>query len=338
VRVQEQHEETRLVDTRSFTNIDELYDGLSHYLLDSAGQYLQEICQYSLLSAERERYLAFQVQQGQMAKETLQHLEHPPLYLQQRIATGQNALAELANCNLRLVVSIAKKYINRGMEFLDVIQEGNLGLIRAISKFDPQQGYRFSTYATWWIRQAITRALADKRRLIRLPAYVSEGIRRLNQARQALHLELERDPTDEELAKHLQIELEKVQEWQSIIADPFSLDAPLEDGDEETTLRDLIVQEEADPQTIMDERATRELLLQLLEELKPREKAILLLRFGFGPDREEWTLDRIGKKLQVTRERVRQIQDKALDKLSNLVRSKEQYHIFLSYMSLRNTH
>ncbi|QBD80733.1 sigma-70 family RNA polymerase sigma factor [Ktedonosporobacter rubrisoli] len=313
LRVRERNSEAQISDTQAMLDIDELYGWLPKLVLDSARQYLLEIGRYPLLRPERERHLARLQQQGKRADEQLEIGPEPDAYLARLSEQGKEAFRELTNCNLRLVVSIAKKYMNRGMEFLDIIQEGNIGLMRAVEKFDPALGYHFSTYATWWIRQAITRSFAEKKRLIRLPVHIHDEISRLKRARQELMYELSHEPTLSQLAERLDISPEKVQELQAFDQEHKSLDTPLGD-DEENSFGDLIVNEEADPQESLNAIAMQELVEQLLSKLDRRERYILERRFGLG-DETNLTLEQLGQEMQLTRERVRQIEERALKKL-----------------------
>jgi RNA polymerase primary sigma factor len=266
---------------------------------DPVRMYLKEIGKVPLLSAEEEVQLA-----------TLMGLG------------DQDAKKKLAEANLRLVVSIAKRYVGRGMLFLDLIQEGNLGLIKAVEKFDYQKGYKFSTYATWWIRQAITRAIADQARTIRIPVHMVETINKLIRVSRQLLQQYGRDPLPEELAKEMGITEDKVREILKIAQEPVSLETPI--GEEEDShLGDFIPDDDAPaPAEAAAFTLLKEQLMDVLDTLTPREEKVLKLRFGLDDGRAR-TLEEVGKEFQVTRERIRQIEAKALRKLRHPSRSKK---------------
>ena len=265
---------------------------------DPVRMYLKEIGKVPLLSSEEEIELANRIEQG-----------------------DQRAKKKLAEANLRLVVSIAKRYVGRGMLFLDLIQEGNLGLIKAVEKFDYRKGFKFSTYATWWIRQAITRAIADQARTIRIPVHMVETINKLIRVQRQLLQELGRDPFPEEISKVMDLPVDKVREIQKIAQEPVSLETPI--GEEEDShLGDFIPDEDAPaPAEAAAYSLLREQIAVVLETLNEREQKVLRLRFGLD-DGKTRTLEEVGKEFDVTRERIRQIEAKALRKLRHPSRSK----------------
>lgn len=266
---------------------------------DPVKMYLKEIGKVDLLSADQEKELAIQMEQG-----------------------SEIAKKKLAEANLRLVVSIAKRYVGRGMQFLDLIQEGNLGLIKAVEKFDYKKGYKFSTYATWWIRQAITRAIADQARTIRIPVHMVETINKQIRVNRQLLQELGREPTPEEIAERMEIPVERVREILKISQEPVSLETPI--GEEEDShLGDFIQDENAQaPIDAATFTMLREQIAEVLDTLTEREQKVLILRFGLEDGRSR-TLEEVGRKFDVTRERIRQIEAKALRKLRYTSRSKK---------------
>ena len=261
--------------------------------------YLREIGKIPLLSYEEEIELAKKVLDG-----------------------DEDAKKRLAECNLRLVVSIAKKYVGRGMLFLDLIQEGNMGLIKAVEKFDYRKGYKFSTYATWWIRQAITRAIADQARTIRIPVHMVETINKLIRTSRHLLQQMGREPTPEEIAAEMELPVERVMEIQKIAQDPVSLETPIGEEDD-SHLGDFIQDEDSPaPQDSAAYTLLKEQLAEVMGTLTPREEKVLRLRFGLE-DGKARTLEEVGKEFMVTRERIRQIEAKALRKLRHPSRSKK---------------
>jgi len=276
---------------------DTSYEGIS--VDDPVRMYLREIGKIPLLSYEKELELAKRI-----------------------LENDEEAKQELAEANLRLVVSIAKKYVGRGMLFLDLIQEGNMGLIKAVEKFDYTKGFKFSTYATWWIRQAITRAIADQARTIRIPVHMVETINRLIRTSRHLLQQLGREPTPEEIAQEMELPVEKVMEIQKIAQDPVSLETPIGEEDD-SHLGDFIQDEDSPaPHDAASYTLLREQLEEVMNTLTPREAKVLKLRFGLE-DGKARTLEEVGKEFDVTRERIRQIEAKALRKLRHPSRSKK---------------
>ncbi len=271
-------------------------EGLS--IDDPVRMYLKDIGKIPLLTAEREKYLAEQIAQGSKA-----------------------AKDELIEANLRLVVSIAKRHVGKGMYFLDLIQEGNIGLIKAVEKFDYNKGYKFSTYATWWIRQAITRAIADQARTIRIPVHMVETIHKVSRTARQLLQDFGREPTTDEIAEKLGITADKVREIMKIAQDPVSLETPI--GEEEDShLGDFVEDNESPaPSDSASYSLLREQLCNILHTLTEREEQVITLRFGLEDGRPR-TLEEVGKKFKITRERIRQIEAKALRKLRHPSRSK----------------
>uniref|UniRef100_UPI004025B7C3 RNA polymerase sigma factor RpoD n=3 Tax=Angelakisella sp. TaxID=1935177 RepID=UPI004025B7C3 len=272
-------------------------DGIS--IDDPVKVYLKELGRVPLLSAEEEVELAIRMSEGDVA-----------------------AKKRLSEANLRLVVSIAKRYVGRGMQFLDLIQEGNLGLIKAVEKFDHTKGFKFSTYATWWIRQAITRAIADQARTIRIPVHMVETINKVKKVNSQLLHENGHEPTNEQIAEKLEMPVEKVREIMRVAQEPVSLETPI--GEEEDShLGDFIPDEDAPaPSDVASHTMLKEQLAEVLSTLTPREEKVLRLRFGLEDGRSR-TLEEVGKEFNVTRERIRQIEAKALRKLRHPSRSKK---------------
>ena len=310
-------------------------DGVS--IEDPVRMYLKEIGKVPLLSAEEEIELAKNMEAGAVAKEKiailksreenateeeLAEIKEEIKNLQKDLDAGDEAKKRLAEANLRLVVSIAKRYVGRGMLFLDLIQEGNLGLIKAVEKFDYRKGYKFSTYATWWIRQAITRAIADQARTIRIPVHMVETINKLIRVSRQLLQELGREPSPEEIAAEMNMPVERVREILKISQEPVSLETPI--GEEEDSHLGDFIQDDNVP--VPADAAAFTLLKEQLEEvlgtLTEREQKVLTLRFGLEDGRAR-TLEEVGKELNVTRERIRQIEAKALRKLRHPSRSRK---------------
>jgi RNA polymerase primary sigma factor len=288
-------------------------DGLS--LDDPVRMYLKEIGRVPLLSMEQEKSLAMRIEAGELESRRDGTADAGV------VDSGEDAKRQLTEANLRLVVSIAKKYVGRGMLFLDLIQEGNLGLIRAVEKFDYRKGYKFSTYATWWIRQAITRALADQARTIRIPVHMVETINRLIKVSRQLLQELGREPSVEEIAEAMGLTPEKVREVMKISQEPISLETPI--GEEEDShLGDFIEDQEAvAPAEAASVMLLKEKMQDVLQNLTERERKVLVLRFGLE-DGHQRTLEEVGQEFGVTRERIRQIEAKALRKLRHPSRGK----------------
>ena len=310
-------------------------DGVS--IEDPVRMYLKEIGKVPLLSAEEEIELAKNMEAGAVAKEKiailksreenateeeLEEIKEEIKNLQKDLDAGDEAKKRLAEANLRLVVSIAKRYVGRGMLFLDLIQEGNLGLIKAVEKFDYRKGYKFSTYATWWIRQAITRAIADQARTIRIPGHMVETINKLIRVSRQLLQELGREPSPEEIAAEMNMPVERVREILKISQEPVSLETPI--GEEEDSHLGDFIQDDNVP--VPADAAAFTLLKEQLEEvlgtLTEREQKVLTLRFGLEDGRAR-TLEEVGKEFNVTRERIRQIEAKALRKLRHPSRSRK---------------
>ena len=315
-------EEEELVDPNSLVD--------SFNIDDPVRMYLKEIGKVALLTADEEVTLASAMTAGQLARERIEAAEETGeeiseadrIRLQAEIKSGDAAKKSLAEANLRLVVSIAKRYVGRGMLFLDLIQEGNLGLIKAVEKFDYTKGYKFSTYATWWIRQAITRAIADQARTIRIPVQMVETINKVIRVSRQLLQELGHDPSPEEISEEMGMPVDKVREILKIAQEPVSLETPI--GEEEDShLGDFIPDEGAsEPSEAASFTLLKEQLVDVLSTLTPREEKVLKLRFGIEDGRTR-TLEEVGKEFNVTRERIRQIEAKALRKLRHPSRSKK---------------
>ena len=285
-----QEEEKELVDTETIS------EGLA--LTDPVRMYLKEIGRVALLTQEEEQALAQRIEQG-----------------------DEEAKNQMIEANLRLVVAVAKRYVGRGMHFLDLIQEGNMGLLKAVEKFDYRKGYKFSTYATWWIRQSITRAIADQARTIRIPVHMVETINKVARASHQLVQELGREPNAVEIADYLDLPLSKVEEIMKLSQEPISLETPVGEEDD-SHLGDFIQDSEvSEPMEAAAANSLREQLEKALHMLTPREEQVLRLRFGFE-DGKTHTLEEVGKVFNVTRERVRQIESKALRRLRHPSKSK----------------
>ena len=302
---------------------------------DPVRMYLKEIGKVNLLTPDEEVQLAQDMGLGDAAKARMEEIENArregeiveltpeeEQELKRDMRRGEHAKQRLAEANLRLVVSIAKRYVGRGMLFLDLIQEGNLGLIKAVEKFDYTKGYKFSTYATWWIRQAITRAIADQARTIRIPVHMVETINKVIRVSRQLLQELGHDPTPEEISEEMNMPVDKVREILKIAQEPVSLETPI--GEEEDShLGDFIPDEDAsEPSEAASFTLLKEQLVEVLSTLTPREEKVLKLRFGIEDGRTR-TLEEVGKEFNVTRERIRQIEAKALRKLRHPSRSKK---------------
>jgi len=297
---------------------------------DPVRMYLKEIGNVPLLKAPEEVELAQRILEGAVAADETAHLIAAGTWaemsrdeqraVRRRVADGERARRELTSANLRLVVSIAKRYVGRSVPMLDLIQEGNLGLMRAVEKFDHTKGFKFSTYATWWIRQAITRAIADQSRTIRVPVHMVESINKVVRAQRAMMQSLERDPTLVELAEAVDLSEEKVAEILRINAqDPLSLDTPIGDEDD-TSMADFIPDKGAAPLDIAARKLLEQTIRDVLDDLSPREAEVVRLRFGLVDGRPR-TLEEVGREFGVTRERIRQIESKTLAKLRHPLRS-----------------
>lgn len=295
----ESDDETKDLDEDEEIKVEDLSVPKGISVDDPVRMYLKEIGKIPLLTGDEEIKLAKRMEDG-----------------------DEYAKKQLAEANLRLVVSIAKRYVGRGMLFLDLIQEGNLGLMKAVEKFEYKKGFKFSTYATWWIRQAITRAIADQARTIRIPVHMVETINKLVRVQRQLVQELGRDPSPEEIAKEMDLEVERVREIMKIAQEPVSLETPI--GEEEDShLGDFIPDDDAlAPADAATFTMLREQLIEVLHTLTPREQKVLRLRFGLDDGRAR-TLEEVGKEFDVTRERIRQIEAKALRKLRHPSRSKK---------------
>ena len=292
---------------------------------DPVRMYLQQIGRYPLLTSQQEVELAMQMESGIKAEEKLAAggdlAVEERVFLERAARQADKARKRLVEANLRLVVSIAKRYVGKGLSLLDLIQEGNLGLIRAVEKFDYRKGFKFSTYATWWIRQAVTRALADQARTIRVPVHMIETINKLAQTQRTLMQELGREPTIQEVAVEMEMEPDRITELRRIALDPVSLETKLGESDD-STLADFVKDSDANvPIEAASFRLLQEYLGLALEGLSDRERQVLIMRYGLA-DGKVRTLEEVGAHFNVTRERVRQIETKALAKLRQPARSR----------------
>ena len=316
------------------SDFDDIVAG-NHQADDPVRMYLRDIGQIELLNVNQESEYARTVQEGIMAKEKIEqykklgrHISDEELaLLNEKIAHGEEARNILIESNLRLVVSIAKRYLLRGLPFLDLIQEGNMGLMKAVYKFDPTKGFKFSTYATWWIRQSITRAIADQGRTIRIPVHMVETINKLSRATRRLTQEKRREPTLEEIAAEMKISVEKVQQIQKIAQEPKSIDEAVGEEDD-SSLGDFIADEQTlNPLEYTQSQAYREEIDAVLQTLTPREEKVIRLRNGLDDNRPR-TLEEVGREFNVTRERIRQIEAKAIRRLRHPSRLKRlQNHL-----------
>ena len=304
---------------------------------DGAGealpQYLREIGRVPLLTAQDEVRLSQSIERGRDALERLRREEHHNLVereqLEELVRAGDAAREALADANLRLVVSVARRYANRGVPLIDLIQEGNLGLLRAVEKFDWRRGFKFSTYATWWIRQAVSRAIADDARTIRIPVHLYDVVNRMARISSQLHQELGREPTDEEVGAALHLSPERVRELNQVLPHPVSLDGFVGE-DQDTPLSEMVADEGA---TTLESAAEQQMLADRVRDtlltLTPRERRVIELRFGLIGDKDE-TLTAIGREIGVTRERIRQIESTAMRKLRHPSRAKRLRGFHLS--------
>ena len=292
---------------------------------DSVKIYLKEIGQVALLSSEDEKKCAIQIVEGKQAKEALERddlTDDERESYQAVVKIGQRARKKLAEANLRLVVSIAKKFVNKGMQFLDLIQEGNMGLMKAVDKFDYTKGFKFSTYATWWIKQSITRAIADQARTIRIPVHMVETINKAGRVSRQLLQELGREPTPEEIAEKMGVPVEKINEIQKISQDTVSLEKPIGE-EEDSKMIDFIEDNDTpSPSALSEQSMLTDKLNEVLATLTPRENEVIRRRYGLD-DGKPKTLEEVGREFNVTRERIRQIEAKALRKLRHPCRAKK---------------
>ncbi|HSJ26965.1 MAG TPA: RNA polymerase sigma factor [Acidimicrobiia bacterium] len=297
---------------------DDLLDDETLSVSDPVKMWLQEIGRYKLLTAQQEVELAMQLEAGTKAEEKLRQAEtlaiEDRVLLERAVRKGNAAHSRLVEANLRLVVSIARNYVGRGMPLLDLIQEGNLGLMRAVDRFDYRKGFKFSTYASWWIRQGITRAIADQARTIRVPIHVVDMINKLIRSKRDLSQDLGREPTIQEIAKDLEIDPDRVEELNKIAQSPVSLETPVGEEDD-STLGDFVEDGSAEvPVEAATFRLLQDYISHALEGLNDRERDVLIMRFGLEDGRVR-TLEEVGERFGVTRERIRQLETKALAKL-----------------------
>jgi RNA polymerase primary sigma factor len=288
-------------------------------------QYLSEISKVELLTPEQETALARRIEAGKIAEERLSVMGQPEPGLETElmrvVEDGLRAKRMMIEANLRLVVSIAKHYARNGVSMLDLIQEGNIGLIRAVERFDYRLGYRFSTYATWWIKQSIRRALSEQARTVRIPAHVADDVARVRNVYNVLAQQMGREPLPEEVAPHVMLSVDRVRELMAVNQSPISLDTPLGDG-ESSTLADIICDDLDDtPQELITRRLLKEHMVDAMDDLTPREREVLKMRFGLDGERPR-TLEEVGQTMRVTRERVRQIEARCLAKLRHPSRAK----------------
>jgi RNA polymerase primary sigma factor len=291
---------------------------------DVISMYMKEVGTIPLLSAEDEKELALKLREGRTAEVLLTKDDlsaEQRERLEERAREGQEARSHFIEANSRLVISIARKYLGRGLPLSDLMQEGNLGLIKAVERFDPDRGHRFSTYATWWIRQAVLRAVADQGRTIRLPAHIVDELNRVHRTAKRLTQRLGREPTNEELAAELEVPAERVSDLLHVSGQPLSLETPVGE-EEESTLAEFIEDEDAPTPSSMASRSLMgERVEDALDSLSEREARVLRLRYGLE-DGEDYTLEQVGEKLGLTRERIRQIQSQALRRLRHPSRSR----------------
>ena len=298
--------------------VDDLLDDETLSVSDPVKMWLTEIGRYRLLSAQQEVELAMQLEAGHTAEERLKAEPEPAvedrMLLERAVRKGNSAHQRLVEANLRLVVSIARNYVGRGLALLDLIQEGNLGLMRAVDRFDYRRGFKFSTYASWWIRQAITRSIADQARTIRVPIHVVDMINKLTRTQRELSQDLGREPTIKEIAREMDLDIDRVEELSQIAQNPVSLETPVGE-EEDSTLGDFVEDGTAEiPVEAATFRLLQDYLAQTLEGLNQREREVLVLRFGLEDGRVR-TLEEVGERFGVTRERIRQLETKALAKL-----------------------